>query len=51
MLTERETRKICDTLLKMTKADDDVARVSDSISSNQRFAANGFTTNGSARER
>jgi predicted Zn-dependent protease len=35
----------------MTKADDAVARVSDSISSNQRFAANGFTTNGSARER
>ena len=51
MLTEREARKICDTLLKLTKADDAVVGVSESIGSNQRFAANAFTTNGSSRER
>jgi predicted Zn-dependent protease len=51
MLTEREARKICDTLLKLTKADDAVVGVSESIGGNQRFAANAFTTNGSSRER
>lgn len=51
MLTEREARKICDTLLKLSKADDAVVGVSESLSSNQRFAANAFTTNGSSRER
>src|SRR5688572_8071945 len=51
MLTEREARKICDTLLKSTKADDAVVGVSESIGGNQRFAANAFTTNGSSRER
>lgn len=51
MLTEREARKICDTLLKLTKADDAVVGVSESVGSNQRFAANAFTTNGSSRER
>ncbi len=51
MLSEREARKICDTLLKLTKADDAVAGVSESIESNQRFAANAFATNGSSRER
>jgi predicted Zn-dependent protease len=51
MLTEREAKKICDTLLKLTKADDAVVTVSESHDCNQRFAANGFTTNGSARER
>jgi len=51
MLTEREARRICDTLLKLTKADDAIVGVSESISGNQRFAANAFTTNGSARER
>lgn len=51
MLTEREAKRICDTLLKMTKADDAVVSVRESIESNQRFAANAFTTNGSSRER
>src|SRR5688572_15753578 len=51
MLTEREAKKICDTLLKLTKADDASVSVSESVSSNQRFAANAFTTNGSSRER
>ena len=51
MLSEREARKICDTLLKLTKADDAVVSVRESIEANQRFAANAFTTNGSARER
>ncbi|HEX5222500.1 MAG TPA: TldD/PmbA family protein [Verrucomicrobiae bacterium] len=51
MLTEREAKKICDTLLKLTKADDAVVSVRESVQSNQRFAANAFTTNGSSRER
>jgi len=51
MLSEREARKICDTLLKLTKADDAVVSVRESVDSNQRFAANAFTTNGSSRER
>jgi predicted Zn-dependent protease len=51
MLSEREAKKICDTLLKLTKADDAVVRVSESHETNQRFAANAFTTNGSSRER
>jgi len=51
MLNEREARKICDSLLTLTKADDAVVSVSESIDSNQRFAANAFTTNGSSRER
>ena len=51
MLTEREARKICDTLLRLTKADDAVVNVRESIECNQRFAANAFTTNGSSRGR
>ena len=51
MLSEREAKKICDTLLKLTRADDAVVNVRESIGSNQRFAANAFTTNGSSRER
>jgi len=51
MLTEREARKICDTLLNLTKAEDAVVGMSESIGGNQRFAANAFTTNGSSRER
>jgi predicted Zn-dependent protease len=51
MLSEREARKICDTLLKLTKADDASVSVRESIEGNQRFAANAFTTNGSSRER
>jgi predicted Zn-dependent protease len=51
MLTEREAKKICDTMLKLTKADDAVVSVRESIEGNQRFAASTFTTNGSSRER
>jgi predicted Zn-dependent protease len=51
MLTEREAKTICDALLKLTKADDAIVSVRESIESNQRFAANAFTTNGSSRER
>ena len=51
MLSEREAKKTCDTLLNLTKADDAVVGVRESLDSNQRFAANAFTTNGSARER
>jgi predicted Zn-dependent protease len=51
MLTEREAKRICDTLLKFTKADDAIVSAGESIESNQRFAANAFTTNGSSRER
>ena len=51
MLSEREAKKICDTLLKLTKAEDAVVRVSESHETNQRFAANAFATNGSSRER
>jgi predicted Zn-dependent protease len=51
MLTEREAKKICDTLLKLTKADDAVVSVRENLESNQRFAANAFSTNGSSRER
>lgn len=51
MLTEREAKKICETLLKLTKADDAAVGVRESLDHNQRFAANGFTTNGSSRER
>ena len=51
MLSEEEAKKICDTLLKLTKADDAIVSVSENIGGNQRFAANAFTTNGSSRER
>lgn len=51
MLSEREAKKICDTLLKLTKAEDATVGVRESIEGNQRFAANAFTTNGSSRER
>jgi len=51
MLSEREAKKICETLLKLTKADDAVVSVRETVESNQRFAANAFTTNGSSRER
>lgn len=51
MLTEREAKRICNALLKFTKADDAVVTLREGIESNQRFAANAFTTNGSSRER
>jgi predicted Zn-dependent protease len=51
VIGEREARRICDTLLKLTTADDAVVGVSESIGGNQRFAANAFTTNGGSRER
>lgn len=51
MLNEREARRICATLLARTKADDAVVNIRESVESNQRFAANGFTTNGNSRQR
>ncbi len=51
MLTEPEARKICAALLKLTKAEDAVVSVHESLEGNQRFAANAFTTNGSSRTR
>ena len=39
MLSEREAKKICDTLLKLTKADDAIVSVRENLESNQRFAA------------
>jgi predicted Zn-dependent protease len=51
MLTERQAREICDKLLQQTKAHDAVVSVREALETNQRFAANAFTTNGSSRER
>ena len=51
MVPERQARQICDALVQRTKAHDAVVRVRDAIETNQRFAANAFTTNGSSRER
>ena len=46
LLSETETKAICDRLLALTKADDaNVAVVSEDFS-HLRFAANGFTTSG-----
>ncbi|MEW6157417.1 MAG: TldD/PmbA family protein [Verrucomicrobiota bacterium] len=47
LLTEKESRRICQTLLEATRADDAVATVSSEDQSHLRFAANGFTTSGS----
>jgi len=46
MLTEKESKAICDKLLGYTKADDASVSVSSEDFSHLRFAANGFTTNG-----
>jgi predicted Zn-dependent protease len=46
LLTEAESKVICDKLLGFTKADDAEVRVSSEDFSHLRFAANGFTTSG-----
>src|SRR5438270_2846291 len=46
MLTEKESKAICDKLLGYIKADDAVVSVSSEDYSHLRFAANGFTTSG-----
>jgi len=46
MLSEPESKAICDKLLDYTKADDAEAGVSSDDYSHLRFAANGFTTSG-----
>src|SRR5215472_16281742 len=46
LLTESETKALCDQLLGCTRADDAEARVNSEDYSQLRFAANGFTTSG-----
>jgi len=46
MLTEKESKAICQKLLGFTKADDADVRVGSEDFSHLRFAANGFTTSG-----
>src|SRR5437867_3165521 len=46
LLTERESKAICDKLLRLTKADDAEVSVSSESFSHLRFAANAFTTSG-----
>jgi predicted Zn-dependent protease len=46
LLSESETKSICDQLLGQTKADDAEVRVGSEDYSQLRFAANGFTTSG-----
>jgi len=46
LLTEKQSKAICDQLLRYTKADDAEAAVVSDDSSHLRFAANGFTTSG-----
>ena len=46
MLTEKESKAICEKLLRFTKADDASAGVSSEDLSHSRFAANAFTTSG-----
>lgn len=46
LLTEKEARSICDKLLGYVKADDAAVSVNSQVYSNQRFAANAFTSNG-----
>jgi len=50
MLTERESKRICDKLLKLAAADDAFVSVSSTDRAHQRFAANAFTTNGAISE-
>ena len=50
LLTENETKVLCDKLLTLTKADDARVSVSSEDVSHLRFAANSFTTNGHAEE-
>jgi predicted Zn-dependent protease len=46
LLSEPESKAICDKLLRFTKADDAEVSVDSDDSSHLRFAANSFTTNG-----
>src|ERR1051326_6638961 len=46
MLTEKESRAICNKLLTLTRADDAEVSVSSEDYSPLRFAANAFTTSG-----
>jgi len=46
LLTEKESKAICDRILGYTKADDAEVSVSSNDFSHLRFAANGFTTSG-----
>ncbi len=46
LLTEQESKRICQKLLGLTKADDAEVRVGSEDFSHLRFAANGFTTSG-----
>src|SRR5262245_41053535 len=46
LLTEKESKALCQMLLGFAKADDAEVRVSSEVFSHLRFAANGFTTSG-----
>jgi predicted Zn-dependent protease len=46
LLTEKETKRLCQKLLGYVKADDAVVNVASDAQSHIRFAANGFTTSG-----
>jgi predicted Zn-dependent protease len=46
LLSEKEARSICNKLLGYVKADDATVTITNEIYSNQRFAANSFTSNG-----
>ncbi len=46
LLSEEEARSICDKLLGYVKADDATVSVNSEVYSQQRFAANAFTSNG-----
>lgn len=46
MLTEKDSKALCDKLLRFTKADDAQVSVSSEDFSHLRFAANAFTTSG-----
>src|SRR6266446_7076173 len=50
LLSEKESKAICDKLLRFTKADDAEVSVNSEDSSHLRFAANSFTTNGRREE-
>src|SRR5882672_951742 len=50
LLSEKESKSICDKLLNLTKADDAEASVFNDDFSHLRFAANSFTTNGRREE-
>src|SRR5258707_5243942 len=46
LLTEKESKSLCDKILGYTKADDAEVAISSDDFSHLRFAANGFTTSG-----